>query len=110
MRQIKNLSIKEINTTVITSLDYVVPANTVTACSLVVTNNSGAINTVSIYVNDSNKDHLLVTKKLASGVGKTWRVLELSDIKLNAGFELKIKLDSVNLVNFNLSGSEISES
>lgn len=108
MRQPSNLSIKEINTTALTSLDYIVPANTVTTCSLVVTNNSGSINTVSIYVNDTISDHLLVTKKLASGLGKTWRVLELSDIKLNAGFELKIKLDSANTVNFNLSGSEIT--
>ena len=109
-RQPKSLSIKEINTTTITSLDYVVPSGVVTNASLVVTNNSGTINTVDVYVNDTVSDHLLVSKKIASGIGKTWRVLELSDIKLNTGFEIKIKLSSANLVNFYLSGSEISES
>lgn len=106
----KSLTIKTISSTDIEFLGYEVPKKTTTAPSLVVTNFSNSINTISIYINDTENDFLLAEKKIPSGIGKTWRVLELSDLKLNAGYKIKVQQSSSDPVNYFLSGSEITES
>lgn len=109
-RKPKNLTIQKVNNSALTPLSYTVPTGTVTSASLVVTNQSTDITDVSIYINNTVDDFLLVTKKLAGGVGKSWRVLELSDEKLSAGYVVKVKSSKSQPINYFMSGSEITES
>ena len=103
-------TIQEVATTVITTLGYIVPANTVASPSMDITNLTTSINTISVYINNGNTDFLLVTKTIPAGIGKTWRVLELHDQKLNAGYAIKVQATTVNAFNVFLSVSEISDS
>lgn len=109
-RKPKSVEIKQITTTSLTTFDYDVPANTVASPSLVITNAASTINTIKIFINDGEDDFLLVEKTIPAGIGKTWRVLEMSDQKLNTGYKIKIQPSSVTAINYFLSVSEISES
>lgn len=106
----KNAVITELVTTDLTTLAYTIPPSTVTTAYLVVTNNSATTVEVEVYLYDGQDDYLLVSKKIPGGIGKTWRVFELSDQKLNTGQSIKVKQSTANSVNYFLSVSEISDS
>lgn len=91
-------------------LDYDVPNGTVTTAFLNVTNLSNDINTISVYINDGSDDYLLKSYPVAAGIGKSWRVIELSDQKLNTGYKIKVKASNSGEMNYFLSVTEISES
>ena len=103
-----NASIKQIATTTLTDLDYLVPASTVSTAFLVLTNNSTAILDISVYINDGSTNYLLVKDKIPAGLGRDWIVRELSTQKLNAGFSIKVQATTSSVFNAFLSVSEIS--
>ena len=103
-----NASIQKIATTTLTLLDYIVPPSTVSTAFLVLTNTSENILDIEVYINDGVTDFLIVRNKIPSGIGKDWIVKEISTQKLNAGFTIKVKSDSLNAFNAFLSVSEIS--
>ena len=103
----KNAAILNNTTTSLVALDYTVPVNTVAAPSLVVTNNSSSINYIEIYITSDGVDYIIASKNLPGGSGKSWRVLELSDQKLNAGHKISVKQSDSSSVNYFLSVSEI---
>ena len=103
-----NADIQQIATTTLTTLDYVVPVDTVSTAFLVLTNVTAAILDITIYINDGTTDFILVQDKIAGGIGKTWIVKELSTQKLNAGFTIKVQATTATAFNAALSVSEIS--
>lgn len=108
MRQPKNLEIGTITTTNLTQLTYSVPQGTVTSPMLVFTNTTSNLVGVSVYISDSSGDYLFASDILPSGVGKTWRVSAMHDLKLNYGQNIKVQVDASTGVNYFLSGSEVS--
>tara|TARA_R110002012_G_scaffold294794_1_gene491091 strand:- start:133 stop:468 length:336 start_codon:yes stop_codon:yes gene_type:complete len=104
-----NASIEQIATTSLTTLDYTVPASTVSTAFLVLTNASTSILDLSVYVNDGTTNFLLVRDKIAAGIGKDWIVKELPTQKLNAGFTIKVQSTTTDAFNAFLSVSEISD-
>lgn len=107
-RILKSLEIKQISTTDLIEFDYVVPARTVTTPSLVITNVGASNNKISLYINDGSDDFLIATRSVPCGA-QTWRVAEMSDQKLNAGFKIKIQASESSPINYFLSGSEITD-
>ena len=106
----KSLSIEQVASTDLVVLDYIVPVNTVTTATLVLTNASSVIIDVDIYINNVTSDFIFTNVKLPAGIGKNKRILALPDEKLNAGFTIKLQADSSEPFNVFLSGSEISDS
>ena len=108
-REPKSLVVTQIAAAGDNTLSYVVPAATVTSASLVITNVAPVINEVTVIINNGTSDFILARKKLPAGIGKSWRVLEMSDEKLSAGFFVKIGLSVSSAVNVFLSGNEFTE-
>ena len=107
-RSPKSATIEKFADAAFHTLDYVVPTNKTATAFLVVTNLTMNTNVISVYINNGIDDFLLKTQPLAAGVGKSWRVLELSDLKLNSGFSIKVKASNSSETNYFLSVSEIS--
>lgn len=107
-REPKSLVITQLSAAGDNTLSYVVPAATVTSASLVLTNAASLINEVTVIINNGTSDFILARKKLPAGIGKSWRVLEMSDEKLSAGFFVKINLSASSPVNVFLSGNEFT--
>lgn len=106
----KNLSIEQVATTDLTTLDYVVPVSTVTTATLVLTNTTASIIDVTIFINDTVTDFVFDNVKIPAGIGKRKRIIALPDEKLNAGFLIKVQATTTGAFNAFLSGSEISDS
>ena len=109
-REPKSLVVTQLSVAGDNSLSYVVPAATVTSASLVITNAAALINEVTVIINNGASDFVLSRKKLPAGIGKSWRVLEISDEKLSAGFFVKINLSVASPINVFLSGNEFTGS
>lgn len=75
---------------------------------LVLTNASASVVEVSVVYYNGSQELELAKKKIPAGVGKTWRVLEVSDTRLSAGYELKLRIDTGS-INYFLSGVEQSD-
>ena len=103
-----NASIERIETDSRITLDYLVPANTVSTASLVLTNTTENILDISVYINDGSTDFILVKNKIAGGIGKEWIIKELPTQKLNTGFAVKVQATTADAFNAFLSVSEIS--
>jgi hypothetical protein len=84
---------------------YTDPAGVQVHPFLVITNNTTAITEATVVVNNNAMDLEIVKKKIPGGVGKAWRVLEVSDVRLASGYSVKIQL-SGGSVNYFLSGVE----
>jgi hypothetical protein len=108
LRTPKNADMQTIATTNLVALNYTVPVNTVSTAKLVLTNLASTTNAIEVYINDGLSDFLLAKNTLSAGNGKTWRVLELSDEKLNAGFSVKVKAAGASGYNAFLSVSEVN--
>lgn len=104
----KSLEIRQITSSGITTFSYVVPAATITSPNLVITNAAATINDITVIINDGTDDFTLAKRKLPAGIGKTWRVLEMSDQKLDTGFTIKLNLTDAGPVIYFLSGSEFT--
>lgn len=102
-----NASIEQIATTSLTTLDYTVPASTVSTAFLVLTNLTANILDITIYINDGTTDFLLVQDKIPGGIGKDWIIKELPTQKLNAGFTIKVQSTTSDAFNAFLSVSEV---
>ncbi len=105
----KNASIEKIETAELITLDYLVPPSTVTTAFLVLSNLTANILDISVYINDSVSDFLLMSDKIPGGMGKTLHIKELSLEKLNAGFTIKVQSTTNDAFNAFLSVSEISD-
>ena len=105
----KSAAIERIETTDLYTLDYTISPNVVSTPFLVLTNLTDNILDISIYMNDSEQDFLIVKKKIPAGSGKAWFVKELSLEKLNAGYKIKVQSTTANPFNSFLSVSEISD-
>jgi hypothetical protein len=103
-----NLDSREITTTTLTKLWEGVAGTVTAGLSLIITNNSSSINTFTVYFNDGTTDRVLVSRKVAGGIGKTWPVDEVAGLKLNAGDSLKVQSSVAASYNTVLSGSEIT--
>ena len=103
----QSLSIGTISNTTLTSI-FTAATNTTVAPALVISNITASKTTVSVTINNGVTDFLLVKKAIPAGIGKTFRVLEMSDLKLNAGYVVKLQLDTADAINFFLSGSVIT--
>jgi len=103
----QSLSIGTITDTTLTSI-FTVGANTTVAPALVLTNITANKTTVSVTINNGVTDFLLVKKAIPAGIGKTFRVLEMSDLKLNSSYVVKLQLDTTDAINFFLAGSIIT--
>ena len=103
----KSLDIQKIASSDLVNLGYTVPKNTVTSATLIVTNASNNVIDVSVYINDTTDDFILTKKKIAAGIGKAWRVIEISDKKLGEGFTIKVQATTNDPYNVFLSGSEV---
>lgn len=108
-RELKSLGIINVQSIESQDFGYSVPSNTVTTPTLNITNRSSNAIELSVFINNGDEDYLLVKNKIAAGVGKTWRVIELHDQKLNAGFSVKVQCSTADEYNAFLSGSEISD-
>lgn len=102
-----NASIEQIATTDLTTLDYLVPASTVSTAFLVLTNLTTNILDIAVFINDGTTDFILVQDKIAGGIGKTWIIKELATQKLNAGFTVKVQATTTTAFNAALSVSEV---
>ena len=103
-----NLDVRQISTTDLTEL-YLAPAgSTAAGLSLVITNASALQNSISVYHNNGTTDYLLATRALPGGIGKTWVVVEVAGLKINAGDSIKVQSTVASAYNSNLSGSEVS--
>lgn len=109
-RSPKSLSIENIATTNLVTLDYVVPVNLVTVATLVITNASLNILTIDVFINDGTTDFIFCNVKIPGGIGKKKRIIALSDENLNGGFQIKVQATTNDPFNVFLSGSEISDS
>lgn len=105
----KTLAIGVTNSVSLETLDYIVPANTVTSASLVLTNQSSENVTMTIVINNGADDFVLVKKTIPGGNGKAVRVIELPDLKLSEDFQVKLQADKVAPVTHFLSGSEVTD-
>lgn len=105
----KSAAIERIETTDLFTLDYTINPNVVSTPFLVLTNLSNNILDISVYINDSEQDFLIVRNKIPAGSGKTWFVKELSLEKLNAGYKVKVQSATANPFNSFLSVSEVSD-
>lgn len=105
----KSAAIERIETTDLYTLDYTINPNVVSTPFLVLTNLTDNILDISVYINDSEQDFLIVKNKIPQGVGKTWFVKELSLEKLNAGHKIKIQSTTDDPFNSFLSVSEVSD-
>lgn len=103
----KSLAIQTIASSALTALDYVVPTSTTTSASLVLTNGTANTLDISVYINNGADDFLLVNRKIPAGIGKDWRVIEVTDLKLSAGFSVKVQATTSDSFNAFLSGSEV---
>ena len=103
----QSLAVGTLATTTLTTL-FTADFGSNVSPTLVITNISAAKTTVSVFINNGTADFLLIKRTVPAGIGKTWRVLEMSDLKLNALFVVKIQLDSTDPINFFLSGSVIT--
>lgn len=74
---------------------------------LVVTNNSAVIVEVNIRVSDGTTTLELETRKIAAGIGKAWRVLSLSDLRISQNYSIEIEIDTGG-VDYHLSGIEFT--
>lgn len=105
----KNFSIEQVATTDLTTLGYIVPKDTVSSATLVLTNTTSSIIEVSIFINDTVSDFIFDNVKIPAGVGKRKRIISLPDEKLNSGFLIKVQATTSSAFNVFLSGSELRD-
>ena len=70
---------------------------------LVIANDGAAIAEVIVSIDDTANEVELDTKKIAGGVGKSWRVLSLADTRIGANDIINIDVISGS-INYYLSG------
>ena len=109
-RVLKNVVIQAIATTDLTELEYEVPARSVATASLVLSNQSASDLDITVYINNVDADHLLVSEKIPAGSGQTWFVKELNFQKLNSGYKVKVQATTTDAFKAFMSVSEISDS
>jgi hypothetical protein len=83
---------------------YTAGPNTITnIVKLLLTNTSDEIKEFSVYTVSNGVDQLVITDKIAAGVGKARVVYEVSDLALNESEGIKLSGE----LNYELSGWEV---
>lgn len=101
----KNLGSGSIATTDKTEILDVSVGRYVYVFSLVLTNTTGNVITVSIFVSDGT-DRLFETVKIPAGSGKAISVSNMQGLTLEATHSISLRSASADAFNYKLSGSE----
>jgi len=75
---------------------------------LVITNASANRTKCNVYIQSGGVDRMLSEQTLPGGLGKSWRVLEMYDLRLASNYSVKLELPAGGTVNYFLSGIEIT--
>ena len=103
----KNLDIRQITSTVLTTI-YTAGAGINTSISVLsFTNASNTAVSIDIYRNDGTTDFILKTLTLPAGIGRERSWYPAQRRVFNAGHSIKIQADSVAAFNSDLNGSEV---
>lgn len=98
----KKFAFGTVSGTGLTSI-YTVPTQKTIRPFLVITNTATSLVEAEVSIDDGT-NRVLAVQKIASGEGKNWRVLEMADLRLEAGDQVNLRLISGGPANYFLSG------
>jgi hypothetical protein len=103
----KNLGSGTNNTTALNTILTVGQGRNIIIYSVLLTNLSTAIITVSLYINDG-ADRLFEVVKIPAGVGKVLDVKKIKGATLEGNQTIKIQAASADQFNYKINGAERS--